>query len=293
MARTPDGPPDLDNGLLESDWSEPGGPGLLGFASLPDPRHGRHYDIDEPSGLGSRLTALLSAAGLSVVALGVAMVAVVVGGVSMLLGVLAIGRADDARAIADRAAERPTALASERAAPPQAVVPPLPPPTDTAPSAVAVSPSIDPDRLDPAARYELTYDTQALPVQARGCDGTGVDLDEPRVLPPDGADLTYRSCVDGQHLDFEESARFAVVADRDTTAGQCADAIRTDPGVGWVTPTPDVTVCALTVWSATDVAWSGADAGRAGQKIVRLHVDSVAADGTVRLALTAWMVPQE
>jgi hypothetical protein len=276
--RSPDGPdirdqpegPELSTGLEDFD-----GPGLLGFVGVPEREYGRHYEPAGPASFGTRLTALLSAAGLPVVALGVAVLAVVIGGIAMLIGVVAWGRASTAQTVAERAASAPAL--------PQVSLP-SEPPAAAAPASAAPSPTPEPDRLDPSADYQPVFADQVLRARPNGCDGTELDLDEPRVLPPSGADVAYRSCADGLHLDFDDASRFAVVADAGAGAGECADAIRTNPGVGWLPPSAGTTVCVLTSRLA-------AEPQSVSTKLARLHVQTVADDETLSVSLTAWMVP--
>ncbi|MFG1924316.1 hypothetical protein [Cryptosporangium sp. NPDC048952] len=252
--------------------------GFLGFSGEPEPAPGRHS-------VARRMGRSFEAAGLPAVALGLAVLAILIGGIATITGIIAVGRAATAESAAERAASAAAsavAWAGATQAVPQPVVPapssasPTPPPSP--------SPSLDPDRLDPGANYELAYSAQLVRVQPSTCEGTDVDLDEPRVLPPAGADAAYRSCADGFHLDFDESSRFAVVADPQASAGGCVNAIRADPGVGWVSPTPGTTVCVLTSRLA-------AEPQRLSTKLARLNVESVEADGTLVAAVTAWVVP--
>jgi hypothetical protein len=252
-----------------NDGADPDGEpddGLLGFEGYPDASTGRHASPDERPG---RLAGMLSAAGLPVVALGVALLASVMAVLSLMVGMLAVSRSDDAPDVEPVAAA--TSDPPEVVAPPQAVVP-SPPPTSASPS-----PS-------PSPRYPPVYVEQLISVQRSTCDGTPVDLDEPRVLPTAGADLTYRNCDDGPHVDLDAMARFAVVDVPTATAQDCMDAIRLNPGLGWITPDPNVTVCALTSPMTARMQ-------NVTPKLVRLHVDSIDAQGTLLLTLTAWTVP--
>ncbi|SHM59625.1 hypothetical protein [Cryptosporangium aurantiacum] len=254
--------------------------GFLGFTAAAS--SGRHSasgaDLDP-------LPGTLTDAGLPVVALGLALVALLIAGVATITGIMAVGRATSAQVAAERAASAAASAADgvritpEQPASPQAVVPApvLPSPTPSAPAP-------DPDRLDPKADYTTAYSAQLVRVQPSTCEGTGVDLDEPRVLPPTGADAAYRNCDDGYHLDFDEAARYAVVSGPRTTAGECVDAIRANPGVGWVSPTPGTTVCVLTSRLA-------AEPQNLTTKLALLHVENVEPDGTLVAALTGWVVP--
>lgn len=258
--------------------SEPGEPGLLGFVAVPDLPSGRHARPVERVRFGTRLVGLLSAAGLPVVALGVGLLASLVAGVSLLVGVVAISRIPDATPVAEPAAEVPSTASPagpEQSVPPQAVRPG----GATAPPTTSVPPS-----ASPAPSYLPAYPAQVLRVARFTCDGTPVDLDVPRVFPPTGADFSYRTCEDGPHLDLDAASRFAVVDVPTATVDDCLDAIRLNPGVGWLTPDRNVTACVLT-------SPTGAAAQRISQKLVRLRVDSIATDGTLLLSLAAWSVP--
>jgi len=259
-------------------------PGFLGFVGVPEPVPGRH------SVESRHLAGTFDAAGLPPVALGLAVLALLIGGVATITGIVAVGRATSAQVAAERAASAAASAAAgaqPASAVPQPVVPqpavpvPLPSPPSPTPRP---SRSLDPDRLDPLAAYELAYDRQFVRVPPSTCEGTDIDLDEPRVLPPAGADAAYRSCADGFHLDFDGSARFAVVTDPGTAAQGCADAIRSDPGVGWVGPTPGTTVCVLTSRLA-------AEPQQLSTKLARVRVEDLESDGTLVAALTAWVVP--
>ncbi|MFI5954543.1 hypothetical protein [Cryptosporangium sp. NPDC051539] len=250
---------------------------LFGFAGVSDVPAGRH------SAAQGRLSGTLTAAGLPVVALGIAVVALLIAGIATVTGIIAVGRATTAAGQAERAASAaasdargPAPAASVKAAAPVPVpssAPPSPSPTST-----------DPDRLDPGANYELAYADQLVRVQPSTCEGTDVDLDQPRVQPASGADASYRNCADGLHLDFDDASRFAVTGNRDPSARDCVEAVRADPGVGWVSPVPGTTVCVLTSRMA-------AESAQLSTKLVRMNVESVEADGTLLAELTAWVVP--
>lgn len=275
-SRRPEDPAD-DADPAPDEWGGPADQGLLGFVAVPDLPTGRHARPVERVGFGGRLVGLLSAAGLPVVALGVALLASLVAGVSLLVGVVAISRAGDAVLVAEQAAATPPAASpagADRSAPPQAVRPD----PSTAPPA---SPA--PDKPSPSARYLPAYPDQMLRVGRSTCDGTPVDLDQPRAFPTAGTDLSYRTCEDGPHLDLDAASRFAVVDVPTATADDCLDAIRLNPSVGWLTPDRGLTACVLTSPSA-------AAARRISQKLVRLRVDSINTDGTVQLSLTAWSI---
>lgn len=253
------------------DWDEDGEPGLLGFVGVPDIPSGRHATT---AGHG-RLAGLLSAAGLPVVALGVALMAGLVAGVSLLVGMVAVSRVGDPVPVAERVAAGPSLpgpTEADQGATPLAVLPV--PPISESPAAPK----------KPSPSYRPVYAHQVLRVSRLTCDGTPVDLDEPRVLPLAGADLAYRTCEDGPHLDLDAAARFAVVDVATATVDDCLSALRLNPGSGWLTPDQNITACVLTSPTA-------AISQRTSQKLVRLHVDSIDTDGTLLISLSAWAVP--
>lgn len=265
-------------------------PGFLGFEGIPEPVRGRHSRSARSGPVGRTF----ESAGLPVVAFVLAVLAILIGGIATVTGIIASGRATSAEVAARRAAGLASSAAAA-AAPtvdqfgmPKAVAPgPAPtasPRPTPSPSPTPDPARLDPDRLDPGANYELAYSGQVLRVRPTTCEGTGIDVDDPRVLPATGADAAYRSCPDGFHLDFEEAARFAVVADPQASAGGCVSAIRAAAGVGWVAPVPGTTVCVLTSRLA-------AEPQRLTTKLVRVNVENLEADGTLVAALSAWVVP--
>jgi hypothetical protein len=244
--------------------------GFLGFVGVPDTPSGRHAPAND------RLGRTFSAAGLPAVALGVALLASLVAGVSLLVGIVAVNRTDDSRKASVASAPSPVPP-SELQAPPQAVAPvPPPSPTSQIPPAALKPP--------PAPVFTPAYVNQLLRVERNACDGTPVDLDEPRVLPAAGAaDLNYRNCEDGPHLDLDATTRFAAVDVSSAGPEDCEDALRLNPGVGWLAPDQSMTVCVLTSSGA-------AAAQRVPQRLVRLHVDAIDGEGALMLNLTAWNV---
>ncbi|GAA0270001.1 hypothetical protein [Cryptosporangium japonicum] len=257
-------------------------PGFLGFTGVPEPGPGRHSQAGVRR---RRVGRSFEAAGLPVVALGLAVLAILIGGIATITALVAVGRAATAESAAERAASAAASAVAAGATSAPAVAQPVAPVSEPPrPARPGPTASLNPDRLDPAGNYELAYAAQPVRVQPSTCEGTELDLDEPRVLPQAGADATYGSCADGFHLDFGESARFAVVADPQSSAGGCVEAVQTDPGVGWVTPSAGTTVCVLTSRLA-------AEPQQLTTKLVRLNVENVENDGTLVAALTAWVVP--
>jgi hypothetical protein len=256
-----------DDSPDEWDGDGDGEPGLLGFVGVPDTPSGRHATPLERPRFGGRLAGLLSAAGLPVVALGVALLASLVAGVSLLVGMVAVSRVGNPVPAAERVAAGPSAPSA----------------TEVDPGAASQAVLPAPPVSSPSPSYLPVYTDQVLRVGRFTCEGTPVDLDEPRVLPIAGADLAYRTCEDGPHLDLDAAARFAVVDVPTATADDCLDAIRLNPSVGWLTPDENVTACVLTSPTA-------AAAQRISQKLVRLRVDSIDTNGTLLLSLAAWAV---
>ncbi|MFG1926933.1 hypothetical protein [Cryptosporangium sp. NPDC048952] len=196
---------------------------------------------------------------MPIVAIGVSAATGVVALIALVTGMVALGRSDQAQQSAQAAAERtlpaPTIVAQQSIAPE---------PTDTAePTGAAGSPN------------PVVYENQQLKLQ-NACVGSGqaVDLDEPRVAPPDGADLTFFACTDTRFT-FEGTTSFAEVTDPQATPATCLDALRTNPGVESLRVARGQTVCVLTTGNAP--------------KLVRVHTD--AATDRVALTLTAWTAP--
>ncbi|EXG81921.1 hypothetical protein [Cryptosporangium arvum] len=179
--------------------------------------------------------------------------------VALVTGMVALERSGDARRIAGVAADRE----------------PLPVPTVVAQQSIVPGPSVA--SLTPAPgrsrdRYPVAYENQHLRLQ-NACVGSGqaVDLDEPRVAPPDGAELTFFACTETRFA-FEGPATFAEVTDPQANATACLDALRTNPGVESLRVARGQTVCVLTSGPAP--------------RIVRMRTDSVT--DRVALSVTAW-----
>ncbi|GAA0221575.1 hypothetical protein [Cryptosporangium japonicum] len=183
----------------------------------------------------------------------------VVAVIALVIGMVALDRAGDAqrsaRAVAGRTPPVPTLVAQQSVAPEPSVA-------SLPPAAGARTPD----------RYPVAYENQHLRLQ-NACVGSGqaVDLDEPRVAPPDGAELTFFACTDTRFA-FEGPTTFAEVTDPQANATACLDALRTNPGVESLRVARGQTVCVLTSGNAP--------------KIVRLQTDAVT--DRVALSLTAW-----
>ncbi|TQS45647.1 hypothetical protein [Cryptosporangium phraense] len=158
-------------------------------------------------------------------------------------------------------------------------------------SAVSVAPvpsgensPLDPGQLDPSSTYQSAYENQTLTVQSGG-DFVHIDVDEPRVRPENGGDVTYVAGGGNGTLNFQDADRVAPVQSAQSSAGDCVEAIRSSASVSSMASAANLTVCVLT---------SRANASSEGitQKIVRFHVDSIARDNdTLTVSLTPWNVP--
>jgi hypothetical protein len=134
-----------------------------------------------------------------------------------------------------------------------------------------------------------TYPGQKLTLSpGEGCSGArAVDLDEPAVGATDKTvDLRYRwSCTRGVPgtLTFSDT-RLATVPGTEATPGECATAIRTAPVNTKVTPRQGLALCTVT---------NGAGgSGRPDRdRMALIVVDTVGADSSVVLTVTAWDIP--
>lgn len=210
--------------------------------------------------------------------LGVAALAIAIAIVSLIVAAAAFIRAGDD---GDTVTAQPSAPAPTWAAPPS--------PTQSAAASVAPVPSDDtsrdPGQLQPDAEYPPAYENQTLTVQS-GSNYVDIDLDEPRVRPANGSDGNYYADGGGTgKFDFGASERVAPVQSAEASPPDCVEAIRSSASVNDMAAPVGLTVCVLT--SRANAASEGKT-----QKIVRLHVDSVAKDNdTLTLSLTAWNVP--
>lgn len=204
--------------------------------------------------------------------LAIAIAALVVAVLSFVVAVFALSRSGGDPVVAAQAP--PSSVAAAPPAPSDAPVQPVPSGENS---------PLDPGELEPSANYQSAYENQKLTVQS-GDDNVDIDLDEPRVRPQKGGDVSYSSWGDNS-LSFGNSERIAVVASAQASAGDCVEAIRSAAGVTSMAAAADVTVCVLTSRSA-------ASSEGKTQKLVRFHVDSIAKDDdTLTVSLTAWNVP--
>jgi hypothetical protein len=204
---------------------------------------------------------------------------------AIVLGAVAIATANEAKDTADRAAARPVNAVPE---PAPAAEPPLDPTDTPAPTSTADTPndlpSEEPGPLEPSANFQIHYGDQKLRLQAN-CSDRQVDLDEPRVTPDVGADLSYSGCSPGNlELTFNSELRVSQLPTKKASASECAEAIRSSAGNNSMAPAQGLTLCVLTAKSqATDQGIP--------QKIVLFRIDSMAKDGTLNVSVTAWTVP--
>jgi hypothetical protein len=160
------------------------------------------------------------------------------------------------------------------------------------PAAGGPSASADPlpPRLDPSARYPVSYAQEQLTVPV-GCSSvTYVDLDEPTAEAEEKpADLRYdsRCGQDPSTLTLGAGARAgAQVTGSDTGAAGCDDAIRTSPldRAAAVPVKRGTVLCVLT--SAADATARGAEA-----QLVLVEITGVTEQGSVSMRATSWAVP--
>ena len=147
-----------------------------------------------------------------------------------------------------------------------------------------------PPRLDPSARYPVSYAQEQLTVPV-GCSSvTYVDLDEPTAEAEEQpADLRYDSrCSQASStLTLGAGARAgAQVTGSETGAAGCDDAIRTSPldRAAAVPVKKGTVLCVLT--SAADAGARGAEA-----QLVLLEITGVTEQGSVSMRATSWAVP--
>jgi hypothetical protein len=147
-----------------------------------------------------------------------------------------------------------------------------------------------PPRLDPSARYPVSYAREQLTVPV-GCSSvTYVDLDEPTAEADEQpADLRYdsRCGQDSSTLTLGAGARAgAQLTGSDTGAAGCDDAIRSRPldRAAAVPVKKGTVLCVLT--SAADATARGAQA-----QLVLVEITGVTEQGSVSMRATSWAVP--
>lgn len=267
-------PPDPPTGTTPT---PPASAGPLGPPPLePTPAPGGDASADRPTPPArGRLFSLVTLAALGLTAL--------LSLFAIGLGTVAIATANKAKETAERAAANPVDTD-----PAPATEPPLEPVDTPAPTSTADIPndlpSDEPGPLEPSANFQVHYGDQKLRLQA-GCTTREVDLDEPRVTPDVGADLSYSGCTPGNlELTFNSELRVSQLPTQKASASECAEAIRSSAGNNTMAPAQGLTLCVLTAKSqATDQGIP--------QKVVLFRIDSMAKDGTLNVSVTAWKVP--
>lgn len=145
-----------------------------------------------------------------------------------------------------------------------------------------------PSAIDPGAAFTVAYQDKRLTIRSPTCDDSDsmtVDLDEPRIDPPDGfQDLDYKNCNPGS---IETDLPFAQLASGASGPKDCLQQIQTNLGVPPIAPSKGLSVCFVT---------DRAEATSQGitQKIVILDVIGISSDGAhgiLDVDITAWNVP--
>ncbi|BAL91177.1 hypothetical protein AMIS_59570 [Actinoplanes missouriensis 431] len=228
---------------------------------------------------------------LLVITLVVAALSLVVGLAGVTLSAIALGRSDEASALAKQANDKPVAVAPTTEATGE---PPTPEPTDPAsatpdpeqPSGAATTPA----DISPTADYTVAYQGEHLRARSVGCNGNfmAVDLDEPRVAGE--ARFLSEFGVQGCNAPGEivTNLAMATVSGPSATPFDCLETIRTDPGRSPIAPTQGMTLCLVTDQKK-------ATANGVTQKIVFVTVDSISVDRetvVLNLTLKAWDMPQ-
>ncbi len=157
-------------------------------------------------------------------------------------------------------------------------------PTDgVTPTANAV-----PSDINPSANFTPSYAAQQqleLRPGNNGCTQIFVDLDEPRVNPSKGADLSMYTCNDRQTFQFGDSTA-SQIDNPNATPAECADSIRTS-SLASNTALPvanNLVVCVATSLQAA------LDQG-IKRRIAVVAVKAIANDQTVTITVSAWDVP--
>jgi len=190
--------------------------------------------------------------------------------VAVLVGLFALGEAQDARRLADQA------LASASASPAAAgpTTQPTAVPTTAVPTRTATA---EPTGSPPALAPVLAYPRQELRVLGATCyDTIFIDIDEPRVGPPDPADVYVSNfgCSTGTppelYLNRGVSASQATAG---LTPAMCADlAGRASPDPNFHSPLrPGVMMCV-----------------RTATKVALIEVVDVAPNNMVTMQVTGW-----
>jgi uncharacterized membrane protein len=220
----------------------------------------------------------------SVLAFGLAALAMAVALVATLVAVVAIGQASDAKSRADKA------LAGGRTTTGPDNGPAAAPATTAATAKPADQPGPTPTsgQINPSADFTVVYQQQELQLQSGSSCGTVyIDLDEPRVGVRENYDLTFYDCNNQAYFQLADHVVGSSVSSPTATPKDCAEKIRTAPLAEdqRVPPTNRVVLC---------IATSLADAVKQGitQKMAVLQVRAVGTDGTVNVLVSAWSIPR-
>jgi hypothetical protein len=209
--------------------------------------------------------------------------ALLMSGVALALSSVALVTARGADTVpGGKATAAPSPAASDPLAPVDEQSP------DTAPT-VAVTPSAhDGTLVIPAdGDYQLAYEKKHLTLNpGETCVTRAIDLDQPLVSTDQTTiDAEYQHCPSepAPALSFTDP-RLASVSNSNPSPSECAQRVGAAPVDTKVTPSQDLTLCAVT---------NGVGAANQPQrpKIVVLTIDAVANSGTVNLTVSAWTIP--
>jgi hypothetical protein len=224
---------------------------------------------------------------LTLVAVAVAVLALLLGGVATIVAVKASGDAKEARDLAAAAqAGTPVNPANPVQPNDDAPAPDPGPTTDTA----APEP-IDPNAtaapvIDDRTTYTSRYDKEPMTVTSDGCASMEVDVDEPRSNVNDGSDLTFTGPCSSKTAAFElpQGVNASIAGSRDSTPADCATKIRQAPvGAQNKIPARKGTVICLTT------SFLGAKERGDRWRIARIEITDVSSDSTTaRLEAYAW-----
>jgi hypothetical protein len=139
------------------------------------------------------------------------------------------------------------------------------------------------DGPDPQGDYTVAYQQEKLRIQPS--NNRYVDLDEPSANASNATgEFYYSGYVPQTKLSFD-GVGLAEIKIPVPTAGDCVQELRRAPIDLEVAPAKGQLLCVLT--SAAQATDQGIR-----QKVVLVRVDSIAADGTLNLTVTAWNVPR-
>jgi hypothetical protein len=219
--------------------------------------------------------------GSNLLALGVAVVALVVALASGVLALYAVGKSGTATQPAAGGPARGVATTTGPApagggGPPAA--------TDAGTPAAPASPG----QLDPHANYTVKYQGKQLTLHV-SCNGYAnyIDLDEPRVnVDSNKADLQLYCTSQEEYFQLPAGVRGADAPSATATPNDCVDAMQRAAlnDQSHIPVTTQVVLCLATSYG--DATTQGIK-----QKIAVLQVQQLAKDGTVTAVVSAWEVP--